>query len=203
MPIGATISMTRADKSFLVGIFDLEFQPLVGIKRRQIVEMNLVADFFRVLEIDRIDLEQREIPLAFLGTADQAFHRIARAQAEPANLGRRYINIVGSSQIIGVGRPQEAEAVLQHLDDAFADDLDVAARQLLENRKHQLLLAHDRSVLDFMFLREGEQFGRRLELQVLQFDFLHWDEVLGRVARISGRAEKGAIGAPWSCNDRC
>jgi hypothetical protein len=42
-----------------------------------------------------------------------------------------------------------------------------------------------------MFLREGEQFGRRLELQVLQFDFLHWDEVLGRVARIGPRRKGG------------
>jgi hypothetical protein len=47
-----------------------------------------------------------------------------------------------------------------------------------------------------MFLREGEQFGRRLELQVLQFDFLHWDEVLGRVARIWPRGKGGRLAQP-------
>ncbi len=79
-----------ARRQILLGrIVDFESQPLIGIERRQIVEMNLVADFLRVLEIDRIDLEQREIALAFFRTADQAFHRIARAQAEPANLRRR------------------------------------------------------------------------------------------------------------------
>ena len=175
--------MTRAERSFLGRIGHLELQALVRIKRRQIVEMNLMPDFFRVLEIDRIDLKQREIALAFLGTADQTFHRIAGAQAEPANLRRRDINIVGTGQIIRIGRAQEAEAILQDLDDAFADDLDVAAGQLLENCKHQLLLAHDRSVLDFVFFREGKQLGRRLKLQVLQFNFLHRDEVLGRAAR--------------------
>jgi hypothetical protein len=152
--------------------------------------MNLVPDFLRVLEIDRVDLKKREIALAFLGTANQAFHGIAGAQTEPANLGWRDINIVWPSQIIRVGGSQEAEAVLQHLDDARADNLDLPAGQLFENCKHQLLFAHDRSVLDFVLFREGEQFGRRLELQVLQFDFLHWDEVLGRAARIWPR-ERG------------
>src|ERR1700730_10411460 len=146
--------------------------------------MNLMPDFLWVLEIDRVDLKQREIALAFLGTANQAFHGVAGAQAEPAYLGWRDINIVGPSQIIRVGGSQEAEAVLQNLDDTRTDNLDLAACQLFENCKHQLLLAHDRSVLDFVFFGEGKQLGRRLNLQVLQFDFLHWDEVLGRAARI-------------------
>jgi hypothetical protein len=34
-------------------IFELHLQPLVGIERRQIVEMDLVLDLLRVLEIDR------------------------------------------------------------------------------------------------------------------------------------------------------
>ena len=66
----------------------------------------------------------------------------------------------GPGEIIRLGRAQEAEAVLQHLDDAFADDLDLAAGELLQDRKHQLLLAHDRSVLDFVLFGEGKQFGR-------------------------------------------
>ena len=118
-------------------ILDFELQPLVGIERRQIVEMDLVADFLRILEIDRIDLEQREIALAFLRAADQALDGVAGAQAEAADLRGRDVNIVGTGEIIRVGRAQKAEAVLQHLDDAFADDLDLAAGELLQNREHQ------------------------------------------------------------------
>ena len=92
--------------------------------------MNLMPDFFRVLEIDRINLKQREITLAFLGAADQAFHGVAGAQAETANLGRRDINVVGSSQVIRVGGSQETEAVLQDLDDTRTDNLDLSACQL-------------------------------------------------------------------------
>ncbi len=118
-------------KVLLGRIFDLELQPLVGIERRQIVEMDLVADLLRVLEIDRIDLEQREIALALFGAADQTLDRVAGAQAEAADLRGRDIDVVGTGEIIGVGRTQEAETVLQHFDHALADDLDVAAGELL------------------------------------------------------------------------
>jgi hypothetical protein len=45
-----------------------------------------VARFFRVLEIERVDLEQREIAFAFLGAADMTVDGIAGAQAEAADL---------------------------------------------------------------------------------------------------------------------
>ena len=154
-------------------VLDLELQPLVRIERRQIVEMDLVPRLLRVLEIDRVALQQREIALALLRAANHAFDRVAGAQAEPPDLGRRNIDVVGAGEVVGVGRAQEGEAVLQDLDDALADDLDVDARQLLEDGEHQLLLAHGRGVLDLVLLGEREEFGRRFLLQVLEFDFPH------------------------------
>jgi hypothetical protein len=47
-------------------------QPLLGIERRQVVEVDLVARLLGVLEIDRVDLEQREVALAFFRRADLA-----------------------------------------------------------------------------------------------------------------------------------
>ena len=79
----------------------------------------------------------------------------------------------GPGEIIGVGRAQEAEAVLQHLDDALADDLDLVGGQLLEDREHQLLLAHGAGVLDLQFFGEGEHLRRGLGLEVLKLDFPH------------------------------
>jgi hypothetical protein len=69
-------------------IVELHIEPARRIERRQIVEMDLVLDLLGVLEIDRGDLEQREIALAVLGAADRAFDRIAGAQAEAADLRR-------------------------------------------------------------------------------------------------------------------
>ena len=79
----------------------------------------------------------------------------------------------GTGQVVRIGRAQEAEAVLQHLDDAGADDLDLARRQLLEDGEHELLLAHRARVLDLELLGEGDEFGGGFGFQVLKFDFPH------------------------------
>ena len=129
LPIGATMSMTRADRSFLVGSSSSILQPLVGIERRQVVEVDLVAGLLGVFEVDRVDLEQREIALAFLRAADLALDGVAGAQAEAADLRGRDVDVVGAGQVVRFRRAQEAEAVLQHLDDAFADDLDLVRRR--------------------------------------------------------------------------
>jgi hypothetical protein len=58
-------------------IVRLHTQPFIRIERRQIVEMDLVADLLRILEIDRVDLQKREIALAFLWAADRPLDRVA------------------------------------------------------------------------------------------------------------------------------
>ncbi len=148
LPIGATMSMTRADRSFLVGSSCSILQPLIGIERRQVVEVDLVARLLGVFEVDRVDLEQREVALAFLRRADLALDGVAGAQTEAADLRGRDINVVRAGQVVRLGGAQEAEAVGEHLDDAFADDVDFFRRELLEDREHLLLLAHGRGVLD-------------------------------------------------------
>ena len=154
-------------------IVRLHLQPLVRIKRCQIVEMDLVADFLRVFEVDRIDLQQREIAFAFLRTADRPFDRIAGLQRKPPDLRRRNVDIVRAWQIVRVGGPQKTKAILQHLHHAFADDLHFLRRKLLQDRKHQLLLAHDTGVFDLERFGEGDEIGRLLALELLKFHFLH------------------------------
>ena len=77
LPIGDTMSITRPVLSLRVGILGFHLQPLVGIERRQIVEMDLVALLLGVLEIDGVDLEQGEIALAVFRAPDLAFDRVA------------------------------------------------------------------------------------------------------------------------------
>ena len=126
----------------LGGVLVLHAQSLVGVERRQVVEVDLVAGLLGVLEVDGVDLEKRKIALALLGAANLAFDGVAGAQAEPADLRGRHIDVVGTRQIVGLRRPQKTELVGQYLDDAFADDVDILRGQLLENGEHQLLLAH-------------------------------------------------------------
>ena len=73
----------------------------------------------------------------------------------------------GPGQIVRLRRAQEAEAVRQHLDHAFADDLDLLGGELLEDGEHQLLLAHGLGVLDLELLGEGQELGRSFGLEVL------------------------------------
>src|SRR3546814_18987773 len=71
---------------------------------------------FGIVEVDRGQPGQREIALAVLGRADFPFHRVAGAQAELADLGGAYVDVVRTGQIIGLRAAQEAETVGQHLD---------------------------------------------------------------------------------------
>ena len=119
--------------------------------------MNLVLRRLGILEIDPGHLEEGKVTLAFLGVgpADLPLDRIAGAQRKAANLRGRNINVVRAGEVVGVRRAQEAEAVLQDLDDAGADDLDILGGELLKRRKHELLLAHGAGILDASLLSKA------------------------------------------------
>ena len=55
--------------------------------------------------------------------------------------------------------------------------------ELLEDREHQLLLAHGAGVLDLVLFGEGEQFGGGFGLEVLKFHFPHAGESYGGYRR--------------------
>ena len=171
-------------------ILVLHAQPLVGIERRQVVEIDLVARLLRVFEIDRVDLEQREVALAFFRRADMAFDGVAGAQAEAADLRGRDVDVVRARQIVRFRRAQEAEAVGEHFDDAFADDVDFAIGELLEDREHQLLLAHGAGVLDLLLFGEGQEFDGGFGFQVLEFHFPHRGLVLGEGPAVPGKESR-------------
>ena len=61
--------MTRAERlSDVVS----SLHPLVGIKRRQVVEEDLIASYIRMLEVDGFHLDQSEISLSVLRRTDLA-----------------------------------------------------------------------------------------------------------------------------------
>ncbi len=154
-------------------VFDLELQPLGRIERREVVEVDLVFRRFGLFEVDLAHLQKGEVALAFLGRADLAFDRIARAQRKAPDLRGRHVDVVGSGQVVGVGRAQEAEAVQQHFHDAGAGDFYFFGGELFQRREHQLLLAHGAGVFDAVLLREAQELRGRLELQVFKLHFGH------------------------------
>ncbi len=119
LPIGTIRSMTRADRlSEAVSSLML----LLRVERRQVLEEDLLARPLRRLEVDRLDLDQREVALAFLRRADLARHRVAGVQVELADLRRGDVDVVGAGQVVVVGGAQEAEAVGQRLEHPFGED---------------------------------------------------------------------------------
>ena len=109
------------------------------------------------LEIDFIDLDQREIALAILGRADFAVHRIARAQRKAPDLGGGDVDIFRAGQVIGFRVAQKAETVGQNFQRAVAMDRLVVLRERLEDREHHVLLAQLGRVLDLQLLSEVEK----------------------------------------------
>ena len=125
--------------AFNLRIFHLE--ATVRIKRRQVIEIDPVAQAFRIFEIDRIDLEQREITLPILGRADLAFHGIAGAQTKAPHLGGGDINIIGPGQEIRLRAAQIAETVRKDFQRPFPENRLFIIREGLQDREHHILLA--------------------------------------------------------------
>src|SRR3974377_892582 len=98
----------------------------------------------------------------------------AMRKDETADLAGRDVDVIGARQVIRFRRAEEAEAVRQHLDDTFADDINLLRRELLEDGEHQLLLTHGAGVLNLVLFSEANEFGRGFGLQVLEFHFPHW-----------------------------
>src|SRR5439155_20177361 len=93
--------------------------PLLRVERGQIVEQDLVACDFGVLEIDLLDLEEREVALALLRGADLAGDDVSGSQVEAPNLGRGDVDVVRSGEVVGVGSPKKPDAVRARLQPAL------------------------------------------------------------------------------------
>ncbi len=163
LPMGQSRSRTRPVRFSLVVSRRMRS---CGIERRQVVEEDLVARDFGILEIDRFDFDQREVALAVLRRAHLAGDGVAGAQIEFADLRRRDVDIVRARQIVVLRRAQEAEAVGQAFQHAFGEDQAVLLGLRAEDLEDQLLLAHAATAGDGQFLGDFRQVG-----DVLLFQF--------------------------------
>src|SRR5437667_2163791 len=162
----------------------LEPEPLHRIERRQVVEEDLLARLLRRLEIDRLDLEQCEVPFRVLRRPHLAGYGIARAEVESSDLGRRNVNIVRSGQVVIVRGPQESKPIGQNLQNARGEDETVLLRLRLEDLEDQLLLAQPAHVLDVQVASDHVQVRDALFLQLGEVHPVHFG-ILGRAALAS------------------
>ena len=190
--------MTRADE---VLRRRLEREPLLRIERRQVLEEQLLARLIGRLEVDRLDLDQREVALAFLRRPDLARHGVAGLQIELADLRRRHVDVVGARQVVVVGRAQEAEAVGQHLEHAFREDEAALLGLRLQDLEDQILLAHAGRAGDVQVLGDLREL---LDAHVLQIGDV---EALARApgrrggccsaVRLSGAGVDARVAGAW------
>ena len=118
-----------------------ELQALLRIQRRQVVEQDLVARLVGRLEVDRLDLDQREIFLALMRRADLAADGVAGFQVELADLRRRHVNVVGPGQVVVIGRAQEAVAVREDFQHTFGEDVSFFFTLRLQDLEDEVLFA--------------------------------------------------------------
>ncbi len=153
-----------------VSDFGFQFQALIRIEGRQVVEEDLVPGHRRVFEIDRLHLEEGEIALAVLGGPDLAGDGVAGAQIEAPDLGGRDVNIVGPGQIVVIRGPEEPEAVRQDLQDAAAEDHPVFFHLGLEDGENELLLSQARGPFHVEVTGQG---GQIIDFFVFQVRKIH------------------------------
>jgi hypothetical protein len=129
--------------------------PLLGIERREVVEQDFVARLFGRLEVDRLDLHQREIFLAFVRRPHVAVDGIAGFQVEFANLRRGNIDVVGAGQIVVISGAEKAVAVRQNFQDAFSENVAFLFALRLKNPVNQVLLAEAAGTGNFQSARNA------------------------------------------------
>ena len=125
-------------------------EALVGMQRGEVIEKRAVADLLYLETVDGLHLQQSEEPFAVLGRADKAVHRVAFAQAELLYLGRRDVNVFVAGKVVVFLGAEEAEAVRQYFQDAFALHYAVLLGLGFHQLADQLLLAQAGDALQLM-----------------------------------------------------
>ena len=173
LPRGVIRSMTRVVRFSGVG---LELDLVLGVERREVLEEDALFAAGRRLEVDRLDLDQREVALALLRRPDLPGHRVAGVQVELADLRRRHVDVVGAGQVVVVGGAEEAEAVGQHFEHALGEDQAALLGAGAEDLEDQLLLAHARGAGDVEVPRH---LGEGRDAHLLERGQVEGDDLLG------------------------
>src|SRR5690606_18619424 len=81
------------------------------IERCKVLKERSFASHVRMLKVDRLDFDQREVPLSILGRTDLTGNRITGSKVKLAYLRRRNIDIVRPGQVVIFGSAEKAKPV--------------------------------------------------------------------------------------------
>src|SRR5690606_15061310 len=108
---------------------------------------------------------------------------------------RADIDIIRPGKIVGVGRAEKAETVLQNLKNPTTGDFSPVFRLIFQNGEQQLLLAQGGRVFDVSRFGKFENFRGRLFLELLKVHVFFYGKTVGkrdqgkmRARRMSGLA---------------
>jgi hypothetical protein len=124
-----------------------------------------VLGLLRLVAVDALHLEQRQVAFALLGGTDLPEHRVAGAQVEALDLAGGDVDVVRAVQVVPVLRAQEAVPLGKDLQHAFAAQDDLRVEQVLLDPVDQVLLAQPRVVGDVQTLRHLVQLSDGLGLK--------------------------------------
>ncbi len=146
----------------------LHDQALIGEQRGKVFEQDLVLGVFRLVEVDRINLQQGKVALAVFWRANLAGNGITGTQVETADLAGRDVDVVRAGQIGRVSRAKEAEAVLQNLQNAVTENVFTALGVLFQDAENHILFSRSAHVLEAHLVGDFQQFGNRFLFEVGQ-----------------------------------
>ena len=175
----------------------LEHETPAGKERRQVLEEDLVPRRFRSLQVEVVDLEQREVALTLFRRPDLPRDGVAGAQPETPDLARRDVDVVRSRLVGAARRAQEAEAVLEDLQHPVAVYVLSSPGVALEDAEDDVLLARASHALDAQGLGQRQQLRRRLCLECGQVHgrglgrYSRMEDAAARAGRAPGRGGGG------------
>ena len=167
-----------------------EVDQLQGKDRGQRVERWAPARRLRIDAIDGLDAQQAEELLVVLRRAHLAADPVAGAQTEAADLRLRDVDVVRAGQESRAA--QEAEPILDDLEDAVAEDLPVFLRLSAQQPHHLFLLRQAAERRNLKLSGHLGQFLGRLGLQLGDGD-MGWTGSRGSSRRGVWRRRSAAV----------
>ena len=157
--------MTRAANSSAVVSSRRRLCGCSGVRSSKTVGRDFSSGW---MAVDQFHLHQGEVFLALDRQADRPLDDQAGAQAQPADLAGRDVNVFRRGEVVVGGAAQEAVAVGQHFEGAGAAH-DLAALDLLsDDGDDQLAAVHAGVFGDAFALGQGEQLRHGQTIQVIQ-----------------------------------
>ena len=146
----------------------LHAQVVFGVEGHQIIEVHPLLGHAGRVEVHGVHPQHGEELLALLGCADHPREGVARTQVEFADLAGGDVDVFGARQVVLVGTAQEAEALGQHLQHAFGEELALGLGLGLEHTEYEFLLPHGKGALDGQALGQIREFADGQFLELLQ-----------------------------------